>query len=71
MGYLYLFYDDDAYVKFFSGFCVPEIIQIGAFLTELHTHTHLTALFRDYLGKPVQKGKTNLDFTEARDTEWQ
>jgi len=36
------------------------------------THTHLTALF---LGQPgvswYQKGKTNLDFTEARDSEWQ
>ena len=33
-----------------------------------HTHPHLTALC------PVsryQKGKTNLDFTEARDSEWQ
>jgi len=30
------------------------------------THIHLTALFRDY-----PKGKTNLDFTEARDSEWQ
>jgi len=29
------------------------------------------ALFQDYLGKPVQKGKTNVDFTEARDSEWQ
>jgi len=29
------------------------------------------ALFQDYLGKPTQKGKTNLDFTEARDSEWQ
>ena len=28
------------------------------------------ALFRDYPGKPVP-GKTNLDFTEARDSEWQ
>ena len=36
------------------------------------THTRLTALF---LGPPrvsrYQKGKTNLDFTEARDSEWQ
>jgi len=36
------------------------------------THTHLTALF---LGQPgvswYQTGKTNLDFTEARDSEWQ
>ena len=37
-----------------------------------HTHTHLTALF---LGLPgwasKRKVKTNLDFTEARDSEWQ
>ena len=31
-----------------------------------HTHTHLTALYGRY-----QKGKTSLDFTEARDSEWQ
>jgi len=44
--------------------------------THTHTHTrarvHLTALFP---GLPqvsqYQKSKTNLDFTEARDTEWQ
>ena len=36
-----------------------------------HTHTCLTALFRDYQGSWYQKGKTNLDFTEARDSEWQ
>ena len=30
-----------------------------------HTHTRLTAFFRD------QKGKTDVDFTEARDSEWQ
>jgi len=29
------------------------------------------ALFRDYPGKPVPESKTNLDFTEARDSEWQ
>jgi len=38
----------------------------------LWPHTRLTALFRDYRSEPVpQKGKTNLDFTEARDNEWQ
>ena len=39
-----------------------------------YTHTCLTALFRDYLGEWVsryQKRKINLDFTEARDSEWQ
>ena len=38
-----------------------------------HTHTRLTALF--FAGTTrvsrYQKGKTNLDFTEARDSEWQ
>jgi len=34
----------------------------------IHTHTHLTALFRV---SQYQKGKTNLDFTEAGDSEWQ
>ena len=36
-----------------------------------HTHTRLTALVRDYPGEPVPEGKTNLDFTEARDSKWQ
>jgi len=31
----------------------------------LNTHTHLTALC------PVPESKTNLDFTEARNSEWQ
>jgi len=29
------------------------------------------ALFWDYPGEPVPEGKTSLDFTEARDSEWQ
>ena len=28
-------------------------------------------VFRDYPGKPVPEGNTNVDFTEARDSEWQ
>jgi len=37
-----------------------------------HTHTRLTAFFSGItqVGR-YQKGKTNLDFTEARDSEWQ
>ena len=31
-----------------------------------HTHTRLTALFRDFPGEPVPEGKTNLDFSEER-----
>ena len=42
-------------------------------LCKQHTHTHPFngLFFQDYPGKPVPEGKTNLDFTEARDTEWQ
>jgi len=39
--------------------------------TDRHTHTCLTAFFWDYPGDRYQKGKINLDFTEARDSEWQ
>ena len=40
--------------------------------TNTHTHIHpFNGPFRDYPGEPVQKGKTNLDSTEARDSEWQ
>jgi len=36
------------------------------------THTRLTALCPGLPGvSRYQKGKTNLDFTEARDVEWQ
>ena len=36
-----------------------------------HIHAHLTALFPDYQVSWYQEGKTDLDFTEARDSEWQ
>jgi len=37
-----------------------------------HTHTRLTALCPGLPGvSRYQKGKTNLDFTEAGDSEWQ
>jgi len=44
-------------------------------LTDTHTHTH-THPFNGPLSETTQvsqyqKGKTNLDFTEARDSEWQ
>ena len=39
---------------------------------QTHTHTHLTALCpRLPRSAGTRKGKTNLDFTEARDSEWQ
>ena len=42
--------------------------------TDIHTHTHsrLTGPFsRTTQVSRYQKGKTNLDFTGARDSEWQ
>ena len=37
----------------------------------MHTHTRLTALSWTTQVRRYQKGKTNLDLTEARDSEWQ
>ena len=38
----------------------------------IHTHTRVKWPFiQDYKVSRYQKGKTNLDFTEARDSEWQ
>jgi len=37
-----------------------------------HARTHVYWPFvGDYPHEPVPEGKTNLDFTEARDSEWQ
>ena len=36
------------------------------------THTPVSRpFFQDNPGEPYQNGKTNLDFSEARDSEWQ
>jgi len=45
--------------------CLPSSEQ-----TQRHTHIHLTALSGTTQVSWYQKGKTNLDFTEARDSEW-
>ena len=43
--------------------------------THTHTHTHAHTFKGPFSGTTrlsrYQKGKTNLDFTEARDSEWQ
>jgi len=43
--------------------------------THTHTHTHTNPLNGPFSGTTqvsrYQKGKTNLDFTEARDSGWQ
>ena len=39
--------------------------------THTHTHPFSGPLSRTTMVSRYQKGKTNLDFTEARDSEWQ
>jgi len=48
-----------------TKFCKRKIMQ--------YLHTRLTALYysRTTRVRRYHKGKTNLDFTEARDSEWQ
>ena len=48
-------------------------VQITLCGLKLHTHTHPfnCCLSRTTWVSQYQKGKTNLDFTEARDSEWQ
>jgi len=51
--------------------CYLRVVRLCTVsITATHTHT-VNGPFQDYLGKPVQKGKTNVDFTEATDNEWQ
>ena len=58
---------------------VFELVKSPAFgtysLTHSHTHTHTHPFNGPLSGttrvRRYQKGKTNLDFTEARDSEWQ
>jgi len=47
------------------------MVAILSYVSNTHTHPFNGLFFQDYPGKPVPEGKTNLDFTEARDTEWQ
>ena len=47
-------------------------IQFIYVITHTHTHTHLfnSPYSRTTRVSRYQKGKTNLDFTDARDSEW-
>jgi len=55
--------------------CQPEYVsgEISAHCSDTHTHTHPFngPFFGTTQVSRYQKGKTNLDFTEARDSEWQ
>jgi len=49
------------------------LANVGNCMTVMHTHTHpFNGPFSGTIQvSRYQKGKTNLDFTEARDSEWQ
>jgi len=53
-------------------FCGMQMVMAQV---DLHTHTHTHSFNGPFSGTTrlswYQKGKTNLDFTEARDREWQ
>ena len=58
--------------KIFTGmpfWCIPARLHL------FHTHTHTHSFNGTFSGTTqvsrYQKGKTNLDFTGARDSEWQ
>ena len=61
------------------GFCltddrlcsVSSNCQLNCESYNTHTHTFSGPLSRTTWVSPYQNGKTNLDFTEARDSEWQ
>ena len=51
------------------GICTKQ--NRAATTNHMHTHTRLTALCPGPHVSRYHRGKTNLDFTEARDSEWQ
>jgi len=53
--------------------CTVFNVSIGLSCQDTHTHTHPFngPMSRTTLVGLFQKGKSNLDFTEARDSEWQ
>jgi len=55
------------------NFMVSLTVTLMKLLTSLHTHTQpFNGPFSGTIQvSRYQKGKTNLDFTEARDSEWQ
>jgi len=51
--------------------CDSLIAFVDNMLLKLHTHPFSGPLSGTTQVSQYQKGKTNLDFTEARDSEWQ
>jgi len=47
------------------------IIKVAQIATQTHTHPFNSSFSGTTQVSQYQKGKTNLDFTEAKDSEWQ
>jgi len=60
-------YSEHSIESLFANFCMYASI----WYTHTHTHPFNCPLSRTTRGSRYQKGKTNLHFTEARDSEWQ
>jgi len=58
-------------VKWFDNVFVNQWMLTPLKLRVIHTHQFNGPLSRTTRVSQYQKGKTNLDFTEARDSEWQ
>ena len=56
-------------MSYFSNFQLFRLTKLLISLKYTHTHTHPFWPFVQV--SQYQKGKTNLDFTKARDSEWQ
>jgi len=64
-------YKDNIYLSFNATFCC-RLLHLLKQKPDTHTHTRLAALFSGITWvSQYQKGKTSLDFTKARDSEWQ
>jgi len=55
----------------FSRFTVFVVVRKSKTVLDKYTHTHTHPLSGTTRVSWYQKGKTNLDFTESRDSEWQ
>jgi len=57
---------------FTRSYCSEIHVLLSQIMPSAHTHTPVYGpLFRTTRVSRYQKGKTSLDFTEARDSEWQ
>jgi len=66
-----LFHEQNVLYNTYLSTPSPIITQYNKYNTHTHTHPFNGPFSRTARVGRYQKGKTNLDFTEARDSEWQ